>query len=200
MDPNDDQVVEETERSTSPTSHSMASVHANEAARASPFRKFRSLLIAKRYEGHDDLPIQVIPGLYIGSFGAANHLQGLQDAGITHILCVTPTLPFVFPEQFQYRRVSVGDTPDVAIDTFFPSSIAFIDSALAAGGRVLVHCQVGRSRSATIVLAYLIQRHHQSFQDALALVRAVRPQIQPNQGFLRQLRRWAAQLTSTASD
>lgn len=53
---------------------------------------------------------------------------------------------------------------------------------------MLVHCFMGRSRSATIVLAYLISRQTLTLSDALYKLRAVRPQAQPNTGFYQELR------------
>ena len=61
------------------------------------------------------------------------------------------------------------------------------DSAIASGGRVLVHCQEGISRSSTILIAYLMARQGLSLQDAYGWVKAQRKQIFPNLGFWRQL-------------
>lgn len=52
---------------------------------------------------------------------------------------------------------------------------------------VLVHCVMGRSRSATLVLAYLMVKHSLSVVDAIEQVRQRRC-ILPNHGFLKQLR------------
>lgn len=60
-------------------------------------------------------------------------------------------------------------------------------SAFASGGRVLVHCYVGKSRSAAVVLGYLMARQHLTLAAATALLTRVRPQIQPNRGFYREL-------------
>lgn len=53
-------------------------------------------------------------------------------------------------------------------------------------GRVLVHCFMGVSRSATCALAFLMIKRGMSLTEALALVRS-RRDIHPNEGFLRQL-------------
>ncbi|KAF9051219.1 hypothetical protein BDZ89DRAFT_1088719 [Hymenopellis radicata] len=55
------------------------------------------------------------------------------------------------------------------------------------GRGVLVHCQAGMSRSATIVAAYLMYTRHLTPEAALELIRKSRPQIDPNTGFLVQL-------------
>ena len=54
---------------------------------------------------------------------------------------------------------------------------------------VLVHCDVGVSRSATAMVAYLMRTHRWSFKDALAYVEA-RRRIRPNENFKEQLQVW----------
>lgn len=53
-------------------------------------------------------------------------------------------------------------------------------------GRILVHCAVGVSRSATLVLAYLMLYHRLTLVEAIKKVKDHRGII-PNRGFLRQL-------------
>lgn len=55
------------------------------------------------------------------------------------------------------------------------------------GGRVLVHCYAGRSRSATVCLAYLMRTCNMSLDAAYEHVRARRHVIDPNLNFMRQL-------------
>lgn len=53
-------------------------------------------------------------------------------------------------------------------------------------GKVLVHCMVGMSRSATCALAYLMIARKMSAAEAIRTVRMHRD-IHPNEGFLQQL-------------
>ncbi|KAG7270621.1 hypothetical protein CRUP_010916 [Coryphaenoides rupestris] len=68
----------------------------------------------------------------------------------------------------------------------FQSAASFIHGALSRGGRVLVHCHVGVSRSATLVLAYLMLKQKLTLVDAICAVKDKRGVV-PNRGFLRQL-------------
>ncbi len=58
-----------------------------------------------------------------------------------------------------------------------------------AGGtqKVLIHCRMGVSRSATVAAAFLIYAYHMSANDALTLLRSRRPGVRPNPSFRRQL-------------
>jgi len=47
-----------------------------------------------------------------------------------------------------------------------------------------VHCMAGRSRSATVVLAYLMTRHGMSLADAYQFLKSKRPGISPNLGYM----------------
>merc|ERR1719231_617757 len=62
------------------------------------------------------------------------------------------------------------------------------------GGAVFVHCAAGISRSATVVVAFMMEHGHQSFEDALDAVRQARPQVHPNRGFQSLLMRNANQI------
>lgn len=65
-------------------------------------------------------------------------------------------------------------------DWAFQVSIDTIDSLTAKGGTVYVHCIGGISRSPTIVAAWLALRRGMDWREAIALVKAKRPQIQPH--------------------
>eukprot|EP00658_Telonema_sp_P-2_P033231 TRINITY_DN24433_c0_g1_i1.p1 TRINITY_DN24433_c0_g1~~TRINITY_DN24433_c0_g1_i1.p1 ORF type:complete len:249 (-),score=16.25 TRINITY_DN24433_c0_g1_i1:66-812(-) len=54
--------------------------------------------------------------------------------------------------------------------------------------RVLVHCQKGRSRSATVVAAYIMKCNGWTATETLQYVAGQRPVIEPNLGFLFRLK------------
>ena len=66
----------------------------------------------------------------------------------------------------------------------------FSDNVKNSGGRVLVHCQAGISRSATICLAYLISRLRFRLDEAYEFVKKRRSIISPNFNFMGQLLNW----------
>ena len=81
-----------------------------------------------------------------------------------------------------HAKRQVDDKPGVDISSSFEACNKFIEAARLRGERVLVHCFEGRSRSATLVVQYLMQCQHMDLRTAFKLVKGVRPHVNPNAG------------------
>jgi protein-tyrosine phosphatase len=55
----------------------------------------------------------------------------------------------------------------------------------------------GVSRSATVCIAYILQKLKVSLEDAVGLVKDANPDICPNDGFMKQLKAYGIGLLST---
>ena len=99
-----------------------------------------------------------------------------------------------FPDRFTYKHVTVADTPETDITASFNTCFSFIDEARRAGGCVLVHCMAGVSRSATVVMGYLMKSQGMTFDAAFKHVKQCRPCICPNDGFRKQLQSYEKSL------
>ena len=130
----------------------------------------------------------VVPGLYVGPFINARSKSWLTRHKITHVVNATNSAPCVHEDALAYLRVPLDDLPDAPIADHFDACHAFISEALVGGGAVLVHCQMGKSRSATLAAAYVVKELGVSWRDALARVQRARPTAAPNTGFLKALR------------
>ncbi|KAL3505863.1 hypothetical protein ACH5RR_031245 [Cinchona calisaya] len=148
---------------------------------------WRAMYTTKCIRG-DNIPCKIEEGLYLGSLGAAHHKHALESLNITHILTVANSLPPAYPNEFVYKIVDIPDREDINVSQYFDECFEFIDEAKSKGGGVLVHCFVGRSRSVTVVLAYLMKKNGMSLSQALEHVRSKRPVASPNSGFMSQLR------------
>ncbi|XP_041478000.1 dual specificity protein phosphatase 19-like [Lytechinus variegatus] len=130
--------------------------------------------------------VQVRPYLYMSSCDVAYNLDILKLHNITHILNVA-NLNNVYPNQFTYKNLPIWDLPEVKITKFFKYAFDFINQARNSGGRVLVHCNAGRSRSTTIVVGYILADEHVRISKTLEEIRIHRPFVKPNDGFMQQL-------------
>ncbi|XP_020246549.1 protein-tyrosine-phosphatase MKP1-like isoform X2 [Asparagus officinalis] len=110
--------------------------------------------------------------------------------GITHVLnCVgTPRCPDYFRGDLVYKTLYLHDSPAEDITSVLYDAFDYLEEVRSLdGARAFVHCSKGASRSAALVIAYLIWSSSLSFQDALAHVRSARSVADPNLGFASQL-------------
>eukprot|EP00960_Hanusia_phi_P024795 729744-Hanusia_phi.AAC.1 len=118
---------------------------------------------------------KIVPNLFLGPYGAAKDAEELRKRGITHILIVRSTLERrldpKFPNLIHYHIVEVGQSdvdserllsnfqvpegPTENLILYFTECNACIKNAIESGGKILVHCNAGLSRSAAVVVAYV---------------------------------------------
>ncbi|KAJ1918258.1 tyrosine protein phosphatase yvh1 [Mycoemilia scoparia] len=91
------------------------------------------------------------------------------------------------PKDFVYKVISIEDSPEENIMQYFPECNEFIHKCLQGGGKILIHCIAGQSRSSALAAAYIMQERKIGADEALALIKLKRPQIYPNSGFKEQL-------------
>lgn len=130
---------------------------------------------------------EIIPGLFLGNAKAAYSEPLLKRLGITHVVnCAKELdqLPFAF---IRYLHLPLQDSPDENIGQHFDHVNRHLDQTLRKGGKILVHCFAGISRSATFVSAYLIEKSRQSPDKVVEELRRIRPVVRPNPGFYLQL-------------
>lgn len=134
----------------------------------------------------DNVPIEIIPKLFIGSIHAACNEDALYDKKITHILN-SSRFPPMYPSIFSYLSVDLRDKDDSNILLCIPAANIFIEAGMDTGG-ILVHCFGGRSRSAAFITAYLMSSRRLSFEAVISQLKSVRPVVSINRGFEMQLR------------
>ena len=134
-------------------------------------------------------PFQILPHLYLGCRKVATCLPGLKQCNVTKILNVTSTIPNHFQNiaGFTYKQIAVEDNLDVDMTQHLTGAFQFIEEARQNGERVLVHCHAGRSRSVTIILAYLMKYYNHTLHSALEYVKERKPDVNPNLSFVGQL-------------
>ncbi|NXI35878.1 DS13B phosphatase, partial [Galbula dea] len=161
--------------------------------------ELRSLLWTRTHStGHVD---EVWPNLYVGDLYVARDKAQLSQMGISHVVDAAAgrfhidTGPKFYKDlTVDYYGVEAEDNPNFDLSIYFYPVAQYIKAALSSPrGKVLVHCAMGISRSATLVLAFLMICENMSLVDAIQTVRSHRA-ICPNSGFLKQLQELDLQL------
>ncbi|XP_004383256.1 dual specificity protein phosphatase 13A isoform X1 [Trichechus manatus latirostris] len=137
---------------------------------------------------------EVWPNLFLGDAYAARDKNKLIQLGITHIVNaaagkfqVDTGVKFYRGMPLEYYGIEADDNPFFDLSVYFLPVARYIRTALSVPqGRVLVHCAMGVSRSATLVLAFLMICENMTLVEAIKVVQAHRD-ICPNSGFLQQL-------------
>ncbi|KAI8969586.1 phosphatases II [Trametes punicea] len=131
---------------------------------------------------------EIIPGLFLSDMYTATSPAVIQRLGITHVASVLCKPTHRYPKPIQHLCVPVDDKDDANLLDYLDAAVEWVDDALTEGGRVLVHCVWGMSRSPSIAIAYLIATRCMSLNEALQLARTRRRVVRPNQGFMAQLK------------
>lgn len=131
----------------------------------------------------DKVPRTEGGGLYIGGLHALYQRQDLfRQYKISHIVSM---LDFDIYEaghfkDYKHMHVRIDDDPNENMLEHLKATNDFIENALSNGGAVFVHCAMGKSRSATIVVAYLMRKYGKTPDDALSQLCEGRPVCEPN--------------------
>lgn len=134
---------------------------------------------------------EILPRLYLGDISVAINPVELTHLGITDMITIEiKPLPqdVLAPCIERYLFINVMDHPKQDILSHFNASNTFIENALKnPSNKVFVHCVAGISRSASLVIAYIMKTRSMTYGEAHDMVLQRRKVIDPNEGFVRQL-------------
>ncbi|MFK7991890.1 MAG: dual specificity protein phosphatase family protein [Sandaracinaceae bacterium] len=142
--------------------------------------------------------LSTIDGRFVvGARPTEEDIPTLRDAGVSHVVSCLGEHELrkvrFLKDHVTTLAVPVRDAMDQDIAAWFPRVFDF-DAEAPSGARILVHCEAGVSRSATLTAGLLMRREGRSFFDAFMKLRAGRPGVLPNIGFASQLQRLERQL------
>jgi atypical dual specificity phosphatase len=133
----------------------------------------------------------IIDNIYLGDWDDSIAFDKLKHNNVKGVLTLNYYNKHTPHERNQYeacgiayKYVTINDAVTENITPHINGCLSFIKEC---DGNVLVHCTAGISRSASIVIAYLIKEHNMSYQQALAYVKSRRPIVKPNDAFEDQL-------------
>ncbi|KAF3922273.1 hypothetical protein ABW20_dc0104716 [Dactylellina cionopaga] len=138
-------------------------------------------------------------GIYLSDKETSRTREIIQENKITAMvsLVVDYWRPYWHKESIDQLFIPTKDSmthdmlPDLARICDFIDTYRNTESPDGGLNSVLVHCDLGISRSSTATIAYLMRTHKWSFSDTLAFVREKR-RIMPNENFKEQLQVWEA--------
>ncbi len=123
----------------------------------------------------------------------------MRKLGVTLVVNATMDVPCLRASDIDCMQVTVDDTPFAQLRTYFDRVADRINQEVRRGGKVLVHCVAGVSRSSTLCMVYLMKYKNMTLRQAHDLCKMRRPYVRPNNGFWRQLIDYELKLFGTNS-
>jgi hypothetical protein len=131
---------------------------------------------------------KITPHIYLGSgFNAADY-SWLKGNNIQCIINATPCIGNYFPDDFTYYNYSTTDLNNSSLKGFYETAYRTLNENIAQDKKFLVHCYAGKSRSAALVLYYLMKEYNWSLPRALKHIKRSRPCINVNCSFIDEIK------------
>lgn len=133
-------------------------------------------------------PTHIIDNIYLGSaFNAANYSQ-LTELGIEVIINVTKEISMHFPDHYIYEKFELYDNDEENLEKCLQNVYDYIIQH--KNNKILVHCKMGASRSASVVIFYLMKQHQMTLLEAIDYIKEKRMIINPNCRFIETLQKY----------
>ena len=140
-----------------------------------------------------EAPSPIFNWLYLGDRHDARDRSTFEDLGISWVINATTDINNFFEGEsingrpMRYMNVNLNDAEGVDIMKNFADTNRFLLKCKRSGGKALVHCRAGMSRSTSIMLAFLMFNETWRLCDALDYCRKKRFICDPNIDFRLQL-------------
>lgn len=129
---------------------------------------------------------EIRPNLWLG-----NHKDAHDNTnGWSRIVNVTNDVECLFPN-VRYHQIKIDDKGSQPLLSNISEAIPFIKEGLDTGDKVLVHCYGGVSRSAAVIIGYLMKMEKRKLMDVYNEVKSLRDIVSCNLDFMGQLMSYA---------
>ncbi|ELP84204.1 dual specificity protein phosphatase, putative [Entamoeba invadens IP1] len=141
---------------------------------------------------------EICKNVFIGSAQVACNTNWLKENKIKKVINVTPNLVCFYENRsnveyhyFQHQivtlRVPVRDESDAPIEMYFDELKQHIDESRSLNENVFVHCEKGLSRSACVIVAYLMMAYQINIKTAEKIFKERFYHIALHSGFYQKL-------------
>lgn len=134
-------------------------------------------------------PDHIIDNIYLGSQRSGVDLHRLSELNIRYVLMLGKGMKANF-DQMVYKIIEIDDSLEENLSDYIRQALDFIAESQTNHSNILVHCVSGISRSASIVIAYIMDKYQMNYEQAHAQVKAKRAMIRPNSNFIDQLNKF----------
>jgi len=131
---------------------------------------------------------QIIDNLWLGSISSSCNREMLHEYKIETVISAFLGSTANFPFDFNYERAKLRDIENENIIEDINRLLPIIHKELMNNRGVLCFCMFGKSRSASIVTAYLIKYKNMTTEEAIKFIKTKRSQVDPNSGYIKQLK------------
>lgn len=154
----------------------------------------KALYNTQKYRDDTFEASKICENLWLGGITSTCNHEALKDRNIELIITAVYGASAIYPFDFNYQSADLKDIEDEELLPEIERLLPIIDYELRQQRGVLVSCVMGRSRSASIITAYLMKYKNMTLDQALNYVRERRSQIDPNPSYLSQLREFEVSL------
>lgn len=124
--------------------------------------------------------------LFVAGYHIATNREILRRNGITHIINCSAAVvenAFIDDKSLKYLSLSMVDGRQDDISWFLCEVIQFIMKARSTGGKILIHCEKGISRSCSFAIAYRMWATGEKWKTSFDFVKRGRSICSPNTAF-----------------
>jgi hypothetical protein len=146
-------------------------------------------IIKRRRFGEATKAAEIVEGIWLGDATDAMDTETLTEKKVSCVVnCAekhTLTCGEYYPFGWNYLGLGCDDHASYDIlGNHLSEFCEFMDKCVGEKKKVLVHCAAGINRSATLLIAYLVERRGMSLIDAISLCFQKRPIILTNEAFV----------------
>ena len=145
----------------------------------------------------------IVNSLYLGNAYNARDYYSLKNNNIGMIVNCTIDVDNYFEDtnEFEYVRVDVYDNNEASILKYLDNTVDSINDFLTKNPHknILVHCFMGSSRSATIIIAYMIKYLNYTRREALSYIKNKRDIVNLNINFFKELKKYENSLKNSSN-